>query len=114
MFAFAALPCLAGPAFHLTDQHSAAHHSGDLFASGRTVVFGASTQAHTKQMQHWIAALDGDARPDMVGMARLAGLPFFVPRALLRRGLRQAVPDVPVLCDWTGETWDRMGFAKGG
>lgn len=114
MLVFVVLPCWAAPSFELTDQRGTTHASSRLFASGRTVVFGASSQAHTKPMQRWIDALEGSPRPPMVGMARLAGLPFFVPRALMRRNLRQALPDVPVLCDWTGETWDGMGFVKGG
>ncbi len=114
------LGILVGPAharfpltFRLDDQLEHHHEARTLFSKGRPVIFLGGAGRKTKEaMKKWLGPLRKKfgAHARIVGYVDLRGVPFFVPNALVRRGLRKAFPKLVVLCDYKGKAVKSLGF----
>jgi predicted transcriptional regulator len=77
---------------------------------GRIVLLAGDERSTGERIGEWSAALAG---APTWGMADLQGLPFFVPRAAVRKSLREVAPKTAVLLDWSGAAYAALGLPKG-
>ena len=83
--------------------------STQVFAKAPAVWLVSTKREHTEVMVAWDKALRAKA-PDtpIWGMGDFAAVPFFIPKALIRNGLADELPQTPVLCDWDGSMYDAL------
>jgi len=109
-----ALGASAAPRFSLEDQFERRHTQATVFRARPVVVVGGDERKTRSAMVLWVRALREPlgAEASLLGLADLDGVPFFVPNGTVREGLRRELPHTPVLCDWDGEVYPRLGFAE--
>jgi len=101
--------------FTLDDQFGRAHRAADVFGDGPVVILAGAQRKAPDTMEVWERAL----RPlvpqgtRIVGLSNLKRLPFFVPKSVVTKGLAEQLPNVPILCDWKGRVYPRLGFPAG-
>jgi hypothetical protein len=100
----------ATPSFRLEDQWERRVSAATVF-SASVVLVGGDHRNTGDRVAEWIAKLDGLRA---YGIADLQGVPFFIPRELVRSTLRSSVPSASVLLDWGGEIYTPvLGFPSG-
>jgi hypothetical protein len=101
--------------FTLDDQFGRTHRQGEVFGDGPVVILAGAQRKAPDAMQAWERAL----RPRVpegtliIGLSNLKGLPFFVPKGVVTKGLAKQLPNVPILCDWKGRVYSELGFPAG-
>lgn len=106
---------LAGAKFSVEDQFERKHSHKKVFA-GKPVAIIAGAQRKTQDaMEAWHKALKGKVPKGarMIALADLDAVPFFIPHSAITKGMKKAFPRMPVLCDWDGEVYPKLGFPKG-
>lgn len=101
------------PAFELEDQFEKKHRSSQL--EGRVLLMiGGDQHKSDLEIRDWAALIRGafGDRVQVVGLANLDGVPFFVPDDAVRKGVRESNPKTIVLCDWDDDAFTRLGFPK--
>lgn len=104
----------ATPRFSLQDQFKRPHTHATVFGSKPVVLVGGDERKTREALALWVDALRGPlgGEASLLGIVDLDGVPFFVPNGAVRKGLRRELPKTPVLCDWDGEVYPRLGFAE--
>ncbi len=112
-FARAARAVSAALDHTLEDQFERRHELSSLFGSLPVVVVAGDQRATRGELKAWLAALKSplSKRARLLGLAELDGVPFFIPNSTIRSKLAEEIPDVPVLCDWDNEVYERIGFS---
>ena len=101
--------------FTLDDQFGRTHRQADVFGDGPVVILAGAQRKAPDAMQVWERALRTRV-PDgtrIVGLSNLKGLPFFVPKGVVTKGLAKQLRNVPILCDWKGRVYSNLGFPAG-
>jgi hypothetical protein len=88
----------------LTDQYERAYRLDQVVGRGVAIVIGGDQRKTDAQVKSWATALTPvvPAGAALFGLVNLEALPFFVPNSAIRSSLRESMPKVPVLCDWSG------------
>ena len=110
-----AVPASAADDFALDDQLGRTHTRASVFAGEQTVIVAGAQRKTPDAMSAWVDAL----RPRLpegsrlYGLSNLKKLPFFVPKGSVKRTLAEKLPATPVLLDWKGKIYPRLGFPDG-
>ncbi|MBW2732650.1 MAG: hypothetical protein JRH20_09665 [Deltaproteobacteria bacterium] len=99
--------------FKLDDQFERTHTAMSLFKSGRPIIFLGGDQRESRAaITRWLAPLRKTfgVRVHVMGYLDLQEVPFFVPKSLVRRGLKKNLSRLPVLCDFKGLLAHKLGF----
>ncbi|MBW1758078.1 MAG: hypothetical protein JRD92_03935 [Deltaproteobacteria bacterium] len=101
--------------FTLDDQFGRTHRQGEIFGDGPVVILAGAQRKAPDAMQVWERTLRTRVPEGtrIIGLSNLERLPFFVPKGVVKKGLAQQLPNVPVLCDWKGRVYSDLGFPAG-
>ncbi|MBW2375994.1 MAG: hypothetical protein JRF55_08350 [Deltaproteobacteria bacterium] len=101
--------------FTLDDQFGRTHRQGEIFGDGPVVILAGAQRKAPDAMQVWERTLRTRVPEGtrIIGLSNLERLPFFVPKGVVKKGLAEQLPNVPVLCDWKGRVYSDLGFPAG-
>lgn len=108
-----AATALAGPPI-VEDQFRVPHEQ-TTFIGPRiaTIIIAGNKRSTAEAMQPWFDLLKEHGTAQLIGMADMRGLPFFVPKAIVRERLVRLYPKTTILLDFEGKTADALGIVAG-
>lgn len=104
------------PVFSLKDQFDNPVDHTTLETSGFTVIIAGATRDTGDQIQAWYESIkeESGASLNILGLANLKKVPFFISKNSVRKSLRETCPEVRVILDWKGKAYPSFGFEKDG
>jgi hypothetical protein len=78
-----------------------------------TIIIAGNKRSTAETMQPWFDLLKTQGIAQMMGLADMRGLPFFVPKSIVRERLVKLYPKTTILLDFDGKTTDALGIVAG-
>jgi hypothetical protein len=102
------------PNFSLEDQFGIRHAPPSLFANRPVLIVGGAQRRSEERIAAWAAEVKRahPGRVDVFGLVDLHRVPFFLPKSVIRKHLKQKCPDLAVLCDWNGKVYRSLGLPR--
>jgi hypothetical protein len=104
----------ASVSFVLEDQFRIKHKSSEVFNGKPLVLLADDQRKAADHIQTWARELRKayPGKVQLVGFVNLDGVPFFVSNNSVRNSIKETCPDLTVLCDWEGTSYEALGFPE--